>query len=669
MTTPLPSRGLAFGAYPQRADAGDSNTLMDVLRSLRSRCAAAGATRLPAGVARMLAAAGPHWRALDAAGVQHAIGFVGGRLRHEGLTDKAGGAALALAAEVMRRTLAKSPYENQLLAAWWMLNGRLVEMATGEGKTLAAALAAAVAALGGTPVHILTANDYLVRRDREALEPFYTALGLSSACVVGAMGREERALAWQRDIVYATAREVTFDYLRDHLALGGERDALVLRARELGAVGEPQANAEPLLPGLCLCLVDEADSILLDEAIVPLILAAPTQALDADAYRRVYEISCTLQRERDYVLLHARRCAALTSAGRERVGAAVEGAKGVLSPARRACELVEAALAARLLYRRDREYAVADAQVQLIDELTGRIAEGRQWQGALHPMVEIKEGLTPSAPTITAAQITYQRFFPRYLLLGGMSGTLRETRHELRVLYDAQVVRVPLSQPDRRRWLGEHCYLDAPHKWRAVLRAVKAQVNAGRPVLVGTDSVADSNHLSALLHHDGVHHQLLNATQDADEAAHIARAGHARMVTIATNIAGRGTDIHLDAQAAACGGLHVIAAMRNRSRRIDRQLIGRAARHGDPGSAQVLLALDDSLVRHAWPAAVLAWAARLARPGGEGPDAGRVPGWLARPLFVIAQRRAEWRDRAHRRELRRSDRHATQLYGFAGGTE
>jgi preprotein translocase subunit SecA len=670
----LPSRGLAFGEYPQRAEAGDATALWDTLRGLRGRLAVRGAVQLPAGVAQVLAAARPRWRALDEAGLLRAISAVRGRLRREGLTDLAAGAALALAAEAMRRTLDKAAYDTQILAAWLMLNGHLVEMATGEGKTLAAALAAAVAGLGGSPVHVLTANDYLVRRDRDALEPFYAALGLSSACVVGAMGRDDRAQAWQRDIVYATAREVTFDYLRDHLALGGERDARVLRARALAGecdteVATGRTATQPLLPGLCVCLVDEADSILLDEAVVPLILAAPTHALDADAYRRVYEISCTLHRERDYTLVHARRAAVLNAAGRERVSAAVEGATGVLSPARRAWELVEAALAARLLYRRDREYTVVDEQLLLIDELTGRIANGRQWQGALHPMVEIKEGLEPSAPTATAAQITYQRFFPRYLKLGGMSGTLLETRHELRVLYDAPVLRVPLSQPDRRRWLGERCFVDAAHKWRAVLLSVRAQVEAGRPVLVGTDSVAESAHLSALLGDNGIHHQLLNATQDADEAERIARAGVAGMVTVATNIAGRGTDIRLDPLATSRGGLHVIAAMRNRSRRIDRQLIGRAARHGDPGSAEALVALDDGLLRQAWPAAVLAAAARCARRGGNGADAGRVPGWLAKPLFSVAQRRTEWRDRAHRRELRRADRHAAELYGFAGGTE
>jgi preprotein translocase subunit SecA len=278
-------------------------------------------------------------------------------------------------------------------------------------------------------------------------------------------------------------------------------------------------------------------------------------------------------------------------------------------------------------------------------------------------MVEIKEGLEPTPPTSTVAQITYQRFFPRYLHLGGMSGTLLEARHELRVLYDAPVVRLPLAQADRRRWIGEDLWVDAERKWLAVLDAVRSQRVGGRPVLVGTDSVGDAERISALLHSAGIAHQVLSATQDADEAGRVARAGVAGMVTVATNMAGRGTDIRLDAAAAACGGLHVVAAMRNRARRIDRQLIGRAARHGDPGSAQSIVALDDALLSRAWPA----WLLKLAASAAD--NAGKVPASVAGPLLAGAQRLAEWRDQGHRRALRGADRQMTELYGFAGGTE
>ncbi|MCC7101061.1 MAG: hypothetical protein IT500_15880, partial [Rubrivivax sp.] len=368
-------------------------------------------------------------------------------------------------------------------------------------------------------------------------------------------------------------------------------------------------------------------------------------------------------RQRDYLLQPAARLARLTDAGRAQLAPALAAAAGVLKPARRAHELVEAALAARWLYRRDRDYAVVDGRLQLIDETTGRIAEGRQWSGPLHAMIELKEGLQPSPPTVTAAQITYQRLFPRCLRLAGSSGSLLEARGELGALYAIAVQRVPLAQPDRRRWLGERVYVDAAARARAIVARVQAMQALGRPVLVGTDSVAASAALSACLQQAGIAHQLLNAVQDADEAGCIARAGQRGAVTVATNMAGRGTDIRLDAAAHAAGGLHVIAAMRNRSRRIDRQLVGRAARHGDPGSAERVLALDDALLQPILPAPLRRALARSAAADG------RVPMLLARPLLALAQHRAEWTDRARRHELQRAERLAAQAWGFAGGTE
>jgi len=667
------SHRVDFGAYPQRPAARTSPALEAAWRTLRSRFfTRPAAAQLPSDVAAAFDTARERLVGINSLELARHIDKVRARLRRRRASPAATAEALALAGAVMQRTLGMSPYATQVLAAWLMLSGRLVEMATGEGKTLTAALAAAVASFGGAPVHVLTANDYLVQRDRDTLAPFFSALGLSSACVTSVSKPSARALAWRHDIVYSTARELVFDYLRDHLSLRGERDSRVLRAQALAeqdraAPGAAPGAAAAALPGLYFCLVDEADSILLDEAVMPLILAAPSHALDVSGYRHAYQIACTLQRQRDYTLLPERRAVTLSAAGRERVGAAVKGASGVLVPARRACELVEAALAGRLLFRRDREYVIVGAKLQLIDELTGRIADGRQWQGALQAMVEIKEGLKPSAPTVTAAQITYQRFFPRYLQLCGMSGTLLEARHELRVAYNAAVKRVPLSRPNRRLIQREVCFVDAGHKWDAVLASVREHAAAGRPVLVGTDSVGDSAHLSALLHASSIAHQLLNAVQDADEAQRIARAGQAGMVTVATNIAGRGTDIKLDPAAAANGGLHVIATMRNRSRRIDRQLIGRAARQGDPGSAQNLLALDDGLLVRQWPPVLLRAVATLcaSRAGA----AGRVPVWCARILFGVAQRLAEWRDQGQRRDLRHADEDAAERYGYTGGIE
>jgi preprotein translocase subunit SecA len=700
-TSVLPTRDMAFAAYPQRDAHTAWPALRDAARWLRAtlhRCARA---RLPARTEKAMSAARVRLMRLDDVKLQALLPKLRAQLRRSGLKGDAAGYALAVVAEFAQRRLGMTPYPTQLLAAWLMLEGRLAEMATGEGKTLAAGLGAAAAALAGVPVHLLTANDYLVQRDRAKLLPLYEALGLSSACVLPSMTRAEREAAYRSDIVYLTARELAFDYLRDHLLLSGVRDPRLLRAlsisqgqpgvestdfgvlsamfdvstraASLDVMAEPAAPAStqfnlqgptPVLPGLCLALIDEADSILLDEATVPLILAAAADPTQTASFERAMAIARTLRRGRDYEVNTQRR-AELNDEGRAAVSTAVQalhGDKGLLRPARRAHELVAAALSARHGLQRDRDYTVQDGKLQLIDEVTGRIADGRQWTGPLQAMVELKEGLAPSPATRVSAQITYQRFFPRYLRIGGMSGTLAEARRELRVLYDGRVQRVPLAKTDRRQWLGEQLFAETAARDRALVDRVRHFVALGRPVLVGTDSVAASHRIAAALLAAGIDNQLLNAVQDADEAERIARAGCTGVVTVATNIAGRGTDIVLDAAARAAGGLHVVATVRNRSRRIDRQLIGRAARHGDPGSAERLLSLDDALFSECCAPAWRRLAKRCARRGV-------VPRWLASPLSALAQRSAEWHEHALRKHLRASDQRTDEMYAFAGGAE
>jgi preprotein translocase subunit SecA len=672
-----------LGSYPQRADRADTAWAVQALAGLRHRLQ----SRLPLrrhvalpGAARVaFEAAAARWQRLDEAAHAQACADLARRLRGTPRSAAAQGEALALAAATMRRTLGLEPYATQVAAAGLLLRGRLVEMATGEGKTLAAALAAAVAALGGVRVHVLTANDYLVQRDRETMAPFFAAFGLRCAAVMAGQAQAKRRAAHRADIVYTTGREIAFDYLRDHRALRGERDPTVLRARALaGAIAGGIPAPQPLVPGLQFAIVDEADSLLLDEACIPLLLAERAAPPDEAALRAAEAIAGALQDGRDYVLHAAARRAELTRAGIERVadqlqrpagaGGAdgaqpVPGPSGALGPLRRALELVEAALAAQLLFRRDCDYAVTARGLVPIDEVTGRLAEGRQWTGALHAMIELKEGLPPSPPTLTAGQITYQRFFPRWLHLCGLSGTLAEARAELALLYGRRVARVQLACPDRRRWLGTTLFVDAPAKRRAIAAVVRDHVLAGRPVLVGTDSVESSRALSAVLAAEAIEHQTLHAAQDADEAEAIARAGLAGMVTVATNIAGRGTDIRLGGAAAAAGGLHVLLATANRSRRIDRQLVGRCARHGDPGSAEAVLALDEPLLVRAWPRAL-----RRAVALTAGRD-GCVPGPIAGALLAGARWRAEWQDRQRRRDLQIADRSQTDALGFAGLAE
>jgi preprotein translocase subunit SecA len=705
-TSVLPTRDMAFAAYPQRDVDTAWPALRDAARWLRAALQGGSVARLPARTEAALAAARRRLMRLDDVKLQALLPKLRAQLRRSGLRSDAAGYALAVVAEFAQRRLGLAPYPTQLLAAWLMLEGRFAEMATGEGKTLAAGLGAAAAALAGVPVHLLTANDYLVQRDREKLLPLYEALGLSCACVLPSMVRAEREAAYRCDIVYLTARELAFDYLRDHLLLSGVRDPRLLRALSISQ-GEPGNDSTdfgalsamfdlstraasldaiaaplpvsvsapstpfalqgpaPVLPGLCLALIDEADSILLDEATVPLILAAPADAMQTESFERAMTIARTLRRGRDYTVRAAQRRVDLNDDGRAAVSAAVQALpadKGLLRPARRAHELVTAALSACHALQRDRDYTVQDGKLQLIDEVTGRVADGRQWTGPLQAMVELKEGLAPSPATRVSAQITYQRFFPRYLRVGGMSGTLAEARRELRVLYNGRVQRVPLAKADRRQWLGERLFVNTAARDGALVDRVKRCVALGRPVLVGTDSVAASMRLSAGLLAAGIDNQLLNASQDAHEAECIARAGCTGVVTVATNIAGRGTDIVLDAAARAAGGLHVVATMRNRSRRIDRQLIGRAARHGDPGSAERLLSLDDALfteqISPLWRRLAQCCAPR-----------GVVPRTLAHALAAAAQRRAEWRERALRQHLRRSDEQADGLYAFFGGSE
>jgi preprotein translocase subunit SecA len=687
----LPARRIGWSTLPERRRLTEGHALQDAQRwllALLDRAAPRRGARLPRTVARALYDTQQQLAPMSATQFDTAVAKLRLQLQKHGCSGATAGRALAVAGVAMQRSLGKTPYDTQNAAAWLILQGRLAEMATGEGKTLSAALAAAVAALGQVPVHLLTANDYLVQRDSHNLAPFYAALGLSVGCVLTSTPREQRGPAYRCDISFVTAKELVFDYLKDHLQQGGEHDPRVLRARALqsaaadaGADADADADANaaaaPLLPGLHMAIVDEADAILLDEAVMPLILALPGRPVDAKAYACAFAITTKLQRERDYRLLPAQRVARLTDAGRAQVDLGVRASGAVttalpgalpaaiaaaLTPPQRAHELVEAALAARWLFRRGREYTVTQDGVQLIDEVTGRIADGRQWSSALQQMVELKEGVALTPPATPAAQITFQRFFPRYLHLGGMSGTLTEARHELRLLYGVAVDRVPLARASRRRWLGETLFVNAAAKWAAVVNAVAHTQRSGRPVLVGTDSVADSAHLSGLLQRAGINHRVLNAVQDADEAECIAQAGRCGAVTVATNLAGRGTDIALDAGATAAGGLHVIACMRNRARRIDRQLIGRCARHGDPGSAQALLALDDVLLQRALPAWLRRTAAACARNG-------RVPALLATPLLALAQRSTEWHEAQRRKVLRHAERQLGDLYGFAGLTE
>ena len=493
-------------------------------------------------------------------------------LRREGFTPDTVALALAHVLRATEQTLGLRLHDTQLLAATLMLDQQLVEMATGEGKTLAMATAAAIAALAGIPVHVVTANDYLAERDAQTLAPLFTALGVTVAHIAPAMSPDQRRPVYAHDVVYATAKEVAFDYLRDGLSA--------------------QQGAPTLLRGLSLALIDEADSILLDEASVPLIISVTQQGqATQQAHRRAVwwqalHLARRLRDHGDYTVDSGRHSAALTPAGEQHIAGPAEALGGVWRRPRLRRDLLGLAVTALHALQRDQHYLVREGKVELLDTLTGRIAVGRVWSQGLHTLIELKEGCTPSAPTETLAQITFQRFFKRYWRLGGLSGTLVEARAELRQLYDVQVVRVPERLPSRRQRWPSLAFATPEQRWGAVAeRALELQA-LGRPLLVGTDSVHDSEQLSRHLHAAGIAHTVLNARHDQHEADIVAQAGQAGRVTVATRMAGRGTDISLDARALAAGGLHVIHGQRNESRRMDRQLVGRCARQGQAGSTE-----------------------------------------------------------------------------------
>ena len=617
--------------------------------------------------------------ALDAPARDAALARLAARARLRGHDGASLADGLAHACAAARRTLGLTPHASQRRAAHALLRGRFVELPTGEGKSLATALAAAVAALDGTPVHVLTVNDYLGARDARALAPLYAALGLSSACALPDMDDAARRAAYACDVVHATAKQVGFDRMRDALAngpgggagggAGGGPDPASLAARlgELTRVGGDRAPAPSLLRGLCRAFVDEADALLIDEARVPLVLAAPaaTGAPVAGDAAVALGLARLLREGIDYRLEETTRSVRLSAAGLAALEAGGERIAGVWRAPRYRDERVRQALAALHLWRRDRDYVVRDGRVELVDAGTGRALPDRRLSHGLHGLLEAKERCAPTVESETVAALPFQRLFRSYASLAGTSGTLAEVAGELARTYGATLERVAPATPSRLTALPARVLSGRAAQLDALVAEVRRAAAAGRPTLVGTTSVADSAAVSALLAAHDIDHVRLDAAQDADEARTVAEAGLAGRVTVATNMAGRGTDIPLGPGVAEAGGLHVVALGFNPARRLDRQLAGRAARQGEPGSWRRLTRLDDPALLAELPAAVVG-SARAAlckfhrRAAGQengGPAATgpveRLQEHLANGVALLLVRAAQRRiERRHVRERR-----------------
>ncbi|MDD5389789.1 MAG: hypothetical protein PHD37_10605 [Gallionellaceae bacterium] len=564
--------------------------------------------------------------------------------------------ALARVREAAWRSLGKRPFDSQLMGAAALMAGKLAEMQTGEGKTLTAALAASVAAASGAPVHVVTVNDYLAQRDADDMQPLFAFLGLSVGTIVTGMSLGARRAAYARDITYCTNKELVFDYLKDRVAAGGRASRAQIKVRALLGVEE---QVGMLLRGLHFAIVDEADSIMIDEARTPLILAekGPTSG-DPKMYKQALALARELKEGEHYEMSLARRELHLSETGKADLYQRAKELGGTWLSGKAREQLVSQALRALLLFHRDQHYLVSkQRKVEIIDEYTGRVLEGRTWEQGLHQLIEAKENCMLSEHNRTLARITYQRFFRRYLRLSGMTGTAKEVGGELHAVYGLEVVAIPTNRPCIRIREPDVCCPDEDDKWRAVAEEAARLRQRNVPVLIGTRSLEASEALAVVLKKMALPHRVLNARQDAEEAEIIAQAGQPGMITVATNMAGRGTDIRLEEGVADSGGLHVILTEFHDSPRVDRQLIGRCARQGDPGCAIAIVAFDDALFREhgGWLYKLLA----------------RTSGHALSPLSLsLLRRRCQHAaERIHGRERRdtlKQDRDLDTMLAFAG---
>jgi preprotein translocase subunit SecA len=528
-----------------------------------------------------------------------------GRARGGESLDRLLPEAFGLVCVACKRFVDMRPFDVQLAGGAVMHRGGLSELATGEGKTLTASLPVFLNALMGKGVHVTTVNDYLARRDAELMAPVYHALGLSVGTIQMQMGEQDRQQAYRSDITYGTASEFGFDFLRDRLKVAGAKgqEAPFWSAWQPG-VAAPAAEDLYVQRGHHYALVDEADNIFIDEARTPLIIAGPTRVAtepEALPYRWADGLARQMVPNKHFTFDMKKQKLELTDEGRSVARYANPPTVGVGSDSLamdKLHERIEQALHAHYRFRRDQHYMVdpKDHKVIIIDEFTGRRMPDRHWREGLHQAVEAKEGVPIHFPSDHAAQITFQSYFRLYTKLAGMTGTAAQNWWEIFRVYKLWVVCVPTNRPVVRIQWPDKVFPTEDAKFTAIVDEVKHLCAQGRSVLIGTRSVDKSEDLSRRLHAVGVEHQVLNARQHEHEAKIVAQAGLVGRVTIATNMAGRGTDIKPADEVLAAGGLHVLGTERHEALRIDRQLIGRSGRQGDPGTAQFFLSLEDELL-------------------------------------------------------------------------
>lgn len=542
--------------------------------------------------------------------------------------------AFALIREAARRTLGMAHYPVQIMGAIAIFEGGLAEMQTGEGKTLTALMPAFLRALPGRGCLVVTVNDYLAQRDADWMRPAHDLGGLTVGCIQNAQSTDERREQYARDITYGTAKEMGFDFLRDRLRL------------DAAQAGTPDAEL-PVQRGHYFALVDEADSVLIDDARTPLIIAMTEANRPAmvELYRFCAELAPTLVMLNDFEYDPHKRESILTEAGCRKVVLARKPSLVASMEPEQIYKQMELALTSLHGFVLDRDYIIHEGEVIIVDESTGRMMEGRKWQQGMHQAVEAKEKILITPRTQAAAQVTVQRFFRQFEHVGGMTGTGIPVRGEMRSTYRMQVTVIPTHRPNIRKGLPSRVFATWQAKAEAIAAEIEDVLAQGRSVLVGTPSIEASEKLSHTFTLHAIEHTILNARFLKEEADIVSRAGRAGQVTIATNMAGRGTDIILDDDVRAKGGLHVLATEIHSSARIDRQLVGRSARQGDSGSYRFFVSLEDELLRCLPPAKLVRLRQRAAAVGRL-----ELPNEYLR-IFYRAQRLLERLHARHRKML------------------
>ncbi len=568
--------------------------------------------------------------------------------------------AFAVIREVADRQIGQRPFLVQIAGGLALAQGCVVEMATGEGKTLTATMPATIAGWRGRGCHIITVNDYLAKRDAEWMGQIYRRCGLHVAHIEQGMPPEARRQAYQADITYCTNKEVTADFLRDKLILANPQSSCSALLNKITTSG-PCPLDRLVQRGLSYAIVDEADSVLVDEAVTPLIISGPAPNPEqSQGFRLAAQAAAQLNVQDDYSIDPRYREVELTDHGRKRLAALTSSWPGLWQGVRRREELVNKALVARDLYLKDKQYVITDGKVVIVDDFTGRIMPDRSWRDGLHQAIEAKEGLEITPWKDTYARISFQRFLRRYDHLAGMTGTAQEAASEFWQIYSLPVVVIPTNRPCVRKVLPDLVLADKKTKWRHLIEKIQEIHETGRPILVGSRSVRDSENISRLLTERHLDHQVLNAVRHQEEAQIVAAAGQVGKITVATNMAGRGTDIKLGRGVAELGGLYVLAAERNESGRIDRQLFGRCARQGDTGTAQAIVSLEDEFVsRYARP--LVRYLAK--HRAGVSKD---ISSPLTKAAFRWTQLRAERQALQQRKAVMRADHWLDENLGFAG---